>query len=50
METKFIQIPKELANPKIRFLRNIKFVNPKKMDFVLVFMSDGAVFCLDTVN
>ena len=45
-----IRITREMANPLSRYLRNIKFVNPTSNEYLLVFMSDGIVFCLETMR
>ena len=49
-ESKVIRITREMANPLSRYLRNIKFVNPTSNEYLLVFMSDGIVFCLETMR
>jgi len=50
VENKVIRIPKEMANPQNRYVRHIKFLDPKSNEYLVVFMSDGVVFCLETLT
>jgi hypothetical protein len=50
IENKVIRIPRDMANPMNRYLRNLKFVDPTSNEYLLVFMSDGLVFCLETLT
>jgi len=36
-----------MANPQRRFIQSVKFATKDSNEFVLVFMSDGLVFCLE---
>lgn len=39
-----------MANPFSRYISNVRFASKESNDFVLVFMSDGVVFCIETLG
>lgn len=49
-ENKVIRIPTHLADPKRRYISNLKFVNPESNEYLIVFMSDGVVFIIETLD
>lgn len=50
VENKVIRIPREMANPLNRYVRHLKFMDPSSNEYLMVFMSDGVVFCLETLT
>lgn len=49
-ENKVIRIPSHLADPKRSQITNLKFVDPESNEFLIVFMSDGTVFVIETLD
>jgi hypothetical protein len=48
--TKAIQIPKSMADPNRRYINNIRFACKDSNEFLLLFMCDGVVFCIETLS
>lgn len=43
-------LPSAIANPFYRYISKLLFAERDSNEFVIIFMSDGAVFCLDALT